>query len=744
MTRGKTVDDGTDLLNNPPTSPLKQMKDERELLEGLYRALEVVQDCIQTSKINLRLEKEYVENIREQKTNDKSWRKAVRKCIKKARKIRLETEEANRVLIEQEAPEHVRKILQTKRRRNVLAIKRYVEMFNHPDKKLWERVLHGFPSLGSGDKTGVWEEREGAAEISAEDVKDFYQACISLRQLKPNFEDRLLDAVISEIESDAELGRLTEISVEELRAVPAYAFPKEEATKVRVIIDARFHNQWANLTERLTLYGTRWITQTIALYGAPCGEEGKAIPAPQTRREAHASMAERLQEVKKARDDVAKGGEAKKRISRERAAHEAETQLRTLIAEIRRKTETLTAASEAAPGVIPEMGSDDFSKAYYLLGVESPHDLPVGAWDNKAPGPHGAGSYRYWVSNVLQMGSVRSVPDFCRISELVMTIMIRSHVPCLAYIDDVNYFGATRRQIRLCKELYHEVAETLGLELSPKEGADQSSDRTSHVKALGVHYHWNRDLGTLKISVPEDKKERAIETLEELDREVIAKNVNPKTVQRAIGIGQWVTTAAVWRKIGAEPWRNFYPWTVPGKYFDSLKADGKARASLRKAIGVARTLVKELEPTVISPGSWKNQRTCFLWSDASTDGGPAGEPMLGGLLIDHRGRGSQSVRKSAQGGRTGEMRGTRPDRNARNAGRSDSAGVLGAGSRGKHGLWQRRQRYAAIRKHKNQRKIPAGRRRSRVNVGKNGKGENNALVAVREHALEHSRFLHEE
>ena len=132
-------------------------------------------------------------------------------------------------------------------------------------RKRGKWVLHGFPSLGSGDKTGVWEEQEGAVEISAQDVKDFYQACISLRQLRPNFEDRLLDAVISEIESDAELGRLTEISVEELRAVPAYAFPKEEATKVRVIIDARFHNQWANLTERLTLYGKRWITQTIAL-----------------------------------------------------------------------------------------------------------------------------------------------------------------------------------------------------------------------------------------------------------------------------------------------------------------------------------------------------------------------------------------------------------------------------------------------------------------------------------------------
>ena len=59
----------------------------------------------------------------------------------------------------------------------------------------------------------------------------------------------------------------------------------------------------------------------------------------------------------------------------------------------------LRAGADANPGCLPECGSDDFSKAYYMMGVARPEDLPIGAWDTRVPG------YRYWEPAALQKGT---------------------------------------------------------------------------------------------------------------------------------------------------------------------------------------------------------------------------------------------------------------------------------------------------------------------------------------------------
>ena len=51
-------------------------------------------------------------------------------------------------------PKHLRRVLHTKKRRSVYAMKRLVELAEHSDVKLWEDIRDGFSSLGNVEKTG--------------------------------------------------------------------------------------------------------------------------------------------------------------------------------------------------------------------------------------------------------------------------------------------------------------------------------------------------------------------------------------------------------------------------------------------------------------------------------------------------------------------------------------------------------------------------------------------------------------
>ena len=120
--------------------------------------------------------------------------------------------------------------------------------------------------------------------------------------------------------------------------------------------------------------------------------------------------------AKQDRDEQARKNDAsRKRPPDEQIEHDVVDSFQKLKDAVAKQNADLRAGADANPGCLPECGSDDFSKAYYIMEVAKPEDLPIGAWDTRVPG------YRYWEPAALQMGDAPSVPSFCRISELVMS-----------------------------------------------------------------------------------------------------------------------------------------------------------------------------------------------------------------------------------------------------------------------------------------------------------------------------------
>lgn len=605
-------------------------KDLSEMAEeATLRAIEAVEQCVFDEALPLReqLREKFIECIREQKQLPKKWIKKARRNIVMLKKLKAETLEENERRIDAESPAHVAQVLRAGgRTRNVVAFERLLERAKHPDGSLIARILQGFGTIGSADKTGNWLEN-GQLEIPKERFVQFWQAAVILRTQKPaGFDDEHLDEIIHGLEEDVKAGRVREVQEADLVAPPAYLFPKAEATKIRRLVDARPQNEYSNMLEKLKLWGSRQTWETIEAYRCPAGKEDllSHVPAVQSTKDTYHAMEKR----RKVEPPASSGGDAR---ARTRAAKRNWEKCRQRV-----KHRNDEADRDTDGSVIPEIISDDFRLAYYQFACERPELNAIAGWDNmKVPK-----SYRYFFAYTLQMGNLLSVPSFCRVGEGVMSVAITLlHLPTLLYIDDAAMFAASREQAVIAKELYHQLCDTLGLLMSHKPDADQSSARTDRIKSLGIQYDWERDengtANKITISIPAEKLEKAAAALDEVidqaDRNTQTR-ISQKTIEKAIGISSWVTRAGSWFRTGIEPWRFMYEFTGDEEKFRRLAADKGMRSKLWKAAGAAKDFVKNTKPTIIERGG-QATRTAALWTDASTDGGADGGPCIGGVII---------------------------------------------------------------------------------------------------------------
>ena len=116
-----------------------------------------------------------------------------------------------------------------------------------------------------------------------------------------------------------------------------------------------------------------------------------------------------------------------------------------------------------------------------MVVARDPEDNPVAAWDPTR------NRYRLWVSSVLNMGNKFSVQSWCRVAELTMCICARlGRIVAPIYIDDAIIFGIGDG-LTESLEFYEALSECLGLELSNRPAACQSSLELKQVKILGLH-----------------------------------------------------------------------------------------------------------------------------------------------------------------------------------------------------------------------------------------------------------------
>ena len=151
------------------------------------------------------LTEEWTRIIKEEKDDPEKIRRKREEATRLFQKIKEETEKASEKLLEDEAPEHLKKVLSTAQTRNVLAMKKIIELTNHCDKNLWRDVLKGFQTVGEYEKTGLW--KENPSEEKPKELEGFYAAAVKVRDAAPKgFPVDALQEIINNIEEDVKLG----------------------------------------------------------------------------------------------------------------------------------------------------------------------------------------------------------------------------------------------------------------------------------------------------------------------------------------------------------------------------------------------------------------------------------------------------------------------------------------------------------------------------------------------------------
>ncbi|CAD7970909.1 unnamed protein product [Amoebophrya sp. A25] len=498
----------------------------------------------------------YIENMRRQKRCSPTWMQRMETATEDISRLYESTRARNCLKIQQEAPDHLRALLCTERTRNVLAIQHLADMIQHPDRLLPRRVLHGFNSIGNGDGAGLWKA-EHRPPLEEHELEEFYSMAVRLRRGEPKFDDGLLLAIFETIEEDTKEGRYKEISFEGLKCMPAMAFPKDETTperfKVRTLIDRRAKNKYCRTTEKLELHGSRQIADLLGMCVMPLGreEDCRASPLGQLKKEATSEIVKTLEETRKRLAELKPlpgtlDSYAECLSQRVKAASEPVTL-------------EPTPEGEGYARDPPEMASDDISNAYYLCGIDGPTSSPFTGYDPRVEG------FRFWISYTLDMGAEAepSVLAFCRIAEPLMAVAAHFGRPLLAYIDDQNYAAVNTDQIRVAKRFAHQLALTLGLELSDKPKAGQSSAKTDRVRALGLIYSYGTAMltgcVTLWAPLPPEYIEKTAQALGAILHALRSKALPHKLTQKGIGLCTFATQH-VRQKMGTEALRPLYKW----------------------------------------------------------------------------------------------------------------------------------------------------------------------------------------
>ena len=605
-----------------------------ELTHAICALISQVRCDLRVADCAHKLTEEWYEIIREEKRDPKKLERERTAAKELFKSIGVETKEENKKKIADLAPEHLKRVLQTKRTRNVVAMEKLRVMCGSTDSTLAQDVLLGMRTIGDAPVTGNWEVDEKEVSQEAKDVKEYYAAAIRIRENAPaGFPMEALEGVIKEIESDVLLGRYAEISVKELRVSPAQSFPKIEPTKIRVIIDERVKNLFTRLPEKVRLAGVRTIAEIIAAYCSPIGCEQTQmgrLPCTQGKGELTKQIAEALKKAGEGQDENMT--KAQKREWRKRRWKQAKGTAKQAASVMKEEWRSAAKArrDNEGPGVCPEAASRDWSKAYYMIGVRNPEENPIAAYDPKR------GAYRYWLAYVLNMGNRHSVTSWCRVSELVMRIMTRvGRVVVPIYIDDATVFAAPGG-LKAATEAYDALSEALGLELSEKTASNQSSEEQNEVLTLGINLVWTGVKEERKITavVPEDKYEALENLLQEIEAQGEARALNRKTLEKTLGLANYIIVSSSVR-CGAELLRGIYEWTVEER-FEQMKKNRNARKALMRSIGAIRSLTRERRPMVFRRQTELRPRITII-TDASSDGGVNGAARIAAIAINEEG-----------------------------------------------------------------------------------------------------------
>ena len=300
-----------------------------------------------------------------QKENVKKGRKKIRNAIKLLNRWLEPTKRENERDIK-ECPEHVAKVLQTEKTRNIAGFRKLAKVTGSTDTTLTNDIKFGFSDFRTLNKANTFPVRETPKKGANADkpTSSFAATIANLKKLKkPGFDDSLLEIVLNDIIADSKLGRYDKIDESEVHFQPALAFPVEQGDKVRTCIDERLRNSYLVEEEKIRLCGTSQVLEAISAFMADIGQEEieKRFPIGQTPKEMHIAMSRTLDEWK--------GGEPGSMPDASRELIEAW---------IKHRNDT---AKAKGTGVVPGLALEDFSKWYFQFAVDGCVESNIRAWN---------------------------------------------------------------------------------------------------------------------------------------------------------------------------------------------------------------------------------------------------------------------------------------------------------------------------------------------------------------------------
>ena len=492
------------------------------------------------------------------------------------------------------------------------------------DPTLPQEISEGFDSAGPSVVSRFYRLRPDLAHVDFTSLGyspvDNSLDLLRMEKSQPYADEELLKTVEEGIEKDIALGRYRRISRKvaltqlELGGILTRCFGVRQGTpeqpKFREIWDERRRNRMSCIVSQLTLPGTRHLQKMMATYrsGTP-----PKVETFQSRRSVFREM-----ELTRAAYDTWCSQQHPDQLPqcRRDAAQNIAQAIATLEARESIDPERAFITRQIGLRVV------DYKKAYHMLPVQAGGN--IGTYWSQA-----SQDFEYLQILCCTMGNVLSVVNWCRLAEMVAGIVVRAGAPCSIYIDDGVVFGRDEGCATVNELIYLEVSQAIGLDISGKAEARQSSE-DGPLKILGLI--WSFD-GDWVLSLPPASVNNTLQTailLRDAARDRDFGRLDRTSLQKVLGRCQWYSDVVFLQIHKSLHWFEYW-WNL------TLKV----RFFLRQLVNALDLVIDALEELAQNPISLRLDESLFthshpwIMSDASLENG---EARLGAFVIDRSGQ----------------------------------------------------------------------------------------------------------
>lgn len=291
-----------------------------------------------------------------------------------------------------------------------------------------------------------------------------------------------------------------------------------------------------------------------------------------------------------------------------------------------RARETKKLSKGARPGPPPRLATKDWKKAHFQVGIDVPEENPVEVRGSAK------GGWRVFPARALNMGSPHSVPSWCGIAELDMSVMeALLWAPRLTYIDD-SALVSRAGDIEDCAKCFGELSKALCLVGPPKCEPNTITLVDKAPKTLGIVSE-RRDRHFC-LGAPDEKLGSVRKKRGEVVKAALRKSASYKQAAKVVGDTCYILCSGADR-VGIQIPRPVFPMLVRENFEAMIKRRMRRRV-LVSTMGKVQLLLENYEPTFIGRGSAARPRV-WLYADASSNGSAQSGPRAGAAVVTQEG-----------------------------------------------------------------------------------------------------------